>query len=311
MLDCTMLDYKSQVEKLLQKTAIKKNYNNKVLEFLRTESTVNENPRIAKSIQHIQDCATFLGFTERDGRALIAKANFCRERICHVCAWRRQSKFVAQTIPLLDVMMKRGYTFVFVTLTVKNCSYSNLSAEIDNLLLAYSKLLKRRKISRSWLGVMRGVELTYNQASCTFHPHIHLLVAVSPEYFVDSALYVSQKELRALWGECLGVDYIPSVDIRSIGEIGRGAVEVMKYCLKPSFEVDALRSLYYILHGRRLISFSGVFSKMRKELSLSDFENNLTDDVVPSGNAHYMLYKFDDTGGIYKFYEEFYIERGV
>lgn len=307
--DYIICDFQSQVDFLLRKTAIKKSYNKNVVSFLNTEIGLDKaglfKDRLRRTADNILGCATYLGFTEHNGRALIGKANFCRERICYVCAWRRQAKFLAQIKPILNLLGCRGYQFLFATLTVKNCCYADLDSTVSDILAGFSKLLKRRKFARGWCGVARAVELTYNESDNTFHPHLHLLIAVEEKYFSDSSLYISQRDLCLAWAEVLGLDYIPSCDIRKVTEESAGAVETFKYTLKPSRAIDALRAFYYVLRGRRLISFSGVFADVRRELRLSDFESVLTDDVVAGGSRKFRLYEFDATGGVYRFYKDF------
>lgn len=284
----------SQEEKLLQKLIIKKAYNKKVIEFL---ESIGEHERAL----NVEQCGTHVGITNIDGIAKIVKADFCRERICSVCAWRRQAKFVAQTFPIISILEDEGYRFIFVTLTVKNVKYGDLPGAVDSLLKGYELLRKRRKIKRAWRGIIRSVELSYNQEQKTFHPHIHLLVAVKENYFADPYSYIEQRELSAMWGECIGADYMPICDIRRVDDSGAGAVETLKYSLKPSQAHEVFSAFFYIMKGRRLISFCGKFAKLRKDLKYSDFENILTDDVEHKKRVSYNLYTFDATGGVYRF----------
>jgi hypothetical protein len=129
---------------------------------------------------------------------------------------------------------------------------------------------------------------------------------VKQSYFSNSGEFVSQQELCDRWQKSLGIDYIPICDIRKVTDAERGAVETLKYAFKPSFEDDALSSFFYVLKGRRLVSFSGVFADVRKLLKLSSFEDILTDDIASTKGRQFecMLYKFDTTGGVYSFYEK-------
>lgn len=284
----------SQEEKILQKLLIKKSYNKKVISFLQE---IGELER-AYNVEH---CGEYVGITTIDGIAKIVKADFCRERICSVCAWRRQAKFTAQTFPIISILESQGYRFIFITLTIKNMPYEELRGAIDDLLRGYELLRKRRKIKRAWKGIIRSLELSYNAEEKTFHPHLHLLVAVKESYFADSGQYITQAELTELWGDCINVDYVPVCNIKVVDDSGAGAVETLKYSLKPTQAREAFSAFFYILKGRRLVSFCGVFAKLRKELRFSDFENVLTDDVGRTKSIKYNLYTFDATGGVYKF----------
>jgi plasmid rolling circle replication initiator protein Rep len=294
--------YECQVEKIIEKARVKKGYNAQVISFL-------EGRGDWKRAERIRECATYLGFTNIDNIAHIVKANFCRERLCSVCAWRRQARFVAQMRPVLQ-RLESDYQFIFATLTVQNVPLRDLRDTVDSMLIAYDKLLKHRKVRRSWCGKVRSLELSYNSDTDTFHPHIHMLIAVKPEYFELNGLYISQNELCYHWQECLQCDYIPVCDIRRVSDNMRGAVETLKYGLKPSKGETPLQAFADVLRGRRLVSFSGVFADVRRLLKLSSFEDVLTDDVLGGATRiEYILYKFDATGGVYNYYDRLYYEK--
>lgn len=302
--------YDCQVNRIFEKLYARKNANKTVIDFLESEAYKNSgNPwgesAYLKSL-HLRECATQIGISNVAGIAHIVKADFCRERICNICAWRRQAKFVSQTRPVLNILSNRGYRFIFVTLTMQNMPFEELNKALDLIMQAFHKFVMRRQVKRAFRGVIRSVELTYNEKKDTFHPHIHMLVAVEENYFSNTDLYISQELLSELWRDSLGVDYIPIVHIETIDDTEKAQLETLKYSLKPSQNEKALKVFLYVLRGRRLISFSGVFAKLRKELMLSDFEDNLLDDVVKEGKKiFYDLYRLDSTGGIYKFYERY------
>ena len=285
------------VNKVLTKTAIKKKANKPIIKWLKSQ---NQNYKA----ERLENCANYVGVTVINNIAHVVKADFCHERICAVCAWRRQSKFVAQMNPVLENLKGQGYEFIFATLTIKNCYYNKLSAAIDILLKAYDRLLKRKKIKRAWKGVTRSLELTFNEDTKTFHPHLHLLIAVNSDYF-KSEDYITQEELTQFWKECAEVSYKPQVDIRKVTDEGGACVEVLKYALKPSEEQEAWSAFFYILKGRRLVSFSGIFAQERKRLKLSSLEI-LTDDIKnkEKNKYTYTLYKLDVTGGVYTYIKE-------
>ena len=285
------------INKILTKTAIKKKANKPIINWLKSQ---NQNYKA----ERIENCANYVGVTVINNIAHVVKADFCRERICAVCAWRRQSKFVAQMNPVLENLKNEGYEFIFATLTIKNCYYNKLSAAIDILLKAYDRLLKRKKIKKAWKGVTRSLELTFNEETKTFHPHLHLLIAVDSEYF-KSEDYITQEELTQFWKECAEVRYKPQVDIRRVTDENGACVEVLKYALKPSEEQEAWSAFFYILKGRRLVSFSGIFAQERKRLKLSSLEI-LTDDIKnkEKNKYTYTLYKLDVTGGVYTYIKE-------
>lgn len=301
----TTLGYQSQVQKTLRKCEVKRKLNESVIEWL-YKKQLNE------YAYALEDCATVIGFTDIANVAHVTKANFCRKRLCNICAWRRQSRFTAQTFPVLQILQSRGYRFIFATLTVPNVPLEELQGTVNLLMKSYDRLLKHRKIKRSWCGKIRALEVTYNRERQTFHPHIHVLVAVRNEYFNDNSLYITVDEFRDYWEESLqtSFDYPLQVDIRAVDNEERATVETLKYTFKSSKDATALEGFYTTLRGRRLVSFSGVFAEIRRELKLSDFENILTDDIPENSGKKltYQLYKFDATGGIYNFWKEYELD---
>ena len=291
---------KSQERELFKKLIRKKKENNIVIDFLHS---IGQHERA----NNVLYCGTHVGITTIENIPKIVKADFCRERLCFVCAWRRQARFMAQMYPVLEILSKRGYQFLFATLTIKNTDYDNLQDAIDSLMHGYEKLRHRRKIKRSWKGIVRSVELTYNQENNTFHPHMHLLIAVEKDYFYNSSKYISNTELSMYWQEVLEVEYTPIVDIRKVDSTEKATVETLKYSLKPNKTSQALSAFFYIMRGRRLISFCGVFRKVRTELQYSDFDTILTDAEDVKKGIKYNLYTFDATGGVYRLTQEYNI----
>lgn len=290
--------YESQVAKILQKTKIKKALNEDVVQWLMDQGLTEK----AYTINH---CADLIGITDIGGVAKIVKASFCRERICNVCAWRRQTKFMAQMFPVMEIIGKK-YEFVFVTLTMRSVALDDLKSAIDDILLAYDRFLKHRRVKRSWLGKVRGLEMKFNPKNNTFNPHIHILVAVDKDYFTNADKYISHTMLVEYWRESLRANYSPRCHLEKVTDADSGAIETLKYSFKQMTNNTALAGFYYALKNRRLVSFSGVFAETRKLLKLSDFENVLTDDMPEDTprNLTYTLYRFDATGGVYNYYKD-------
>lgn len=301
----TMEPTESQQKRILQKLAAKKQTNKKVIEILEKEHQKNT----ATKIQH---CATFIGFTNVNGEQKIGTANFCRERVCSVCAWRRQMRFIAQTLPILEYLAK-DYDYIFLTLTLKNCSYDELDDQITKLLKGYDKLLHRKEIKAAFGGCIRSLELTYNEKKRTYHPHIHMLAAVKKDYW-HSGAYITQKRLCQLWAEVTEIDYKPVCGIQKVHDDQKqnAALESLKYAFKPSIICeDVIKAFLYKLKGRRLISFSGAFKRARKEFKLLDCERYLLDTEKPlKRNFEGILYEFDVNGGVYKYYKTITINGG-
>jgi len=136
------------------------------------------------------------------------------------------------------------HRYLFLTLTVKNCVVSELGAVVAQMNAAWKKLTKRKQFpAKGWL---KAVEVTRNQdersqSFGTAHPHIHAMLVVPSSYFKNET-YVKQETWRELWQSCLGVDYLPVVNVKAVKprpgqdtlSALRGALtETLKYTVKP------------------------------------------------------------------------------
>ena len=233
----------------------------------------------------VADCGTFLEFhvTESDER--LHSANFCKDRLCPTCNWRRSLKIFGQVSQVMDVLEQRDYRFLFLTLTVRNCSASDLPDTVQGLYDGWRNLYHERSFfSRFVMGTFRSLEVTRNKKTGTFHPHLHVILAVRPDYF-SGRNYFTQKRWATLWRSCCRLDYDPIVDIRTIkpGPDGlSGAVaEVSKYAVKDvdylggsmADRMNFVSAFLSALAHRRLCSFTGCFNQVRKQLALDDVED--------------------------------------
>ena len=71
--------------------------------------------------RRVLDCGSFLEFKVTEEKAKLQHANFCRDRLCPMCNWRRSLKIFAQVSKVMDALQAEGYQFLFLTLTVRNC----------------------------------------------------------------------------------------------------------------------------------------------------------------------------------------------
>lgn len=239
----------------------------------------------------VSDCGSFLEFyVTHGGRKRLKRANFCKDRLCPMCNWRRSLKIFSQVSSVMDVLENSGFQFIFATFTIRNCSAEDLPSAISQLMDGWRYMYhKHKRVMKVVKGAFRSLEVTRNAKTGCFHPHLHIIFAVNSSYFT-SRQFISQREWSLIWKECCGLDYVPVVDVRRITDKGgkglSGAVaEVAKYAVKS---VDYLTGdvpqmagtvLTYLrsLSNRRLCSFVGCFQKVRKALNLDDVE---TGDLV-------------------------------
>lgn len=224
-------------------------------------------------------------------------ARFCRVRLCPICQWRRSLKTFAQMSKVLDIAKADGYQFIFLTLTLRNCTADALSDELTHILLSFNRLMKYKDVQKAVKGYYRGCEVTHNIRTDEYHPHLHVVLAVRPSYF-NGQTYISHDKWVALWQRALQVEYTPVVDIRKCRGGAKAIAEACKYAVKPSdilnfddwdMTVDTLRVLDKALENRRFVGLGGILKEIHKKLHLDDMEegdlvhveSQSTDEATP------------------------------
>lgn len=234
-------------------------------------------------------CATWLQYgVSQDGSKQLSAANFCQLRLCPLCSVRRARRNAYRLSRVLDtVEASDGVRYVFLTLTIRNCSGEALGDTLQQLTKGWDRLLRQRPVRRAVKGWFRALEITRRGKG--YHPHIHAILAVEPSYFSrSSGLYITQADWVSRWKQVLRVDYRPSVYIRVTRDkggstVGRAAsLEAAKYTVKDSDYIDPhlrddvaaaiLRDYTLALHRRRLTAFGGVLKVAARRLDAGDLD---------------------------------------
>jgi plasmid rolling circle replication initiator protein Rep len=261
------------------------------------------------------NCGSFLAFKfAEDDSMVLHSANFCRIRLCPMCAWRRSLKIFSQVSRVMDEVTKeKDYEFLFLTLTIRNVSGEELPSAVTKILHGYRALFDRAVVKKNVLGAFRALEITHNtnrrsKSFDTYHPHLHCILMVNKSYFHKN--YITQKKWAKLWGEAVGADYEPIVFIEKINSsasnIQKAVAETAKYTVKDNdflsadsnLQDDAIRWLDKSLAGRRLISFRGEFDKIAKRLKLDDcIDGDLihvdpTEELRDDLRSHLVVYRW-------------------
>lgn len=256
--------------------------------------------------ERLRSCANTLHFgVDADGKRRLVGTWFCRVRLCPICQWRRSLKLYSQMRKVMRYLEPQEYQYIFLTLTMQNVKLDELPGALENLILGFNRLTKYKEVSRVCQGWYRGVEITHNLdrdsgSYDTFHPHVHVVIAVRKSYFSDR-YYLSQARWTELWQRALQVEYTPLVDIRKVkGATAKAVCEVTKYAAKSQdyivlddwdMTVETVKGLDVALHRRRLVGFGGCMKDARKVLELEDNESG---DLVHVDE--------DDTYGEYEYF---------
>lgn len=275
-------------------TAIEEEINGKFLDKRMNNTALIESfirLKRFRQAEQVSWCGTQLEFkapADQSEAPKLFKANFCKNRLCSMCTWRRSMKIFGQVSQVMDVIQS-DYEFIFLTLTVRNCSAAMLPATIDQLQEGFNRLMKTAQIRKAFKGYFKALEITHHPEylrDVEYHPHLHLIVAVNKSYFT-SRDYISQAKLIGLWQSVCALEYTPVVGIQKIRQadiqkneisLKKAVCEVAKYSIKNSEvtrgsfdEIDRTVETYITaLASRRLCSFGGIFKKTAKALKLDD-----------------------------------------
>lgn len=245
-----------------------------------------------KKAERMRDCATWLTYSRAEGKLKLSRANFCRVRLCPVCQWRRSLKTYSQMKQILAALDGK-YKYLFLTLTMRNCKPSELQHSITYLLEAWRHFIGYKRIEDMMEGYFRALEVTHNLEQDTYHPHLHVILAVQNSYFT-SRKYTTQAELARLWQLALHADYTPVIDVRRVkGTDTKAIAEAAKYSVKASdiicyddwqLTVDTVKLLDVALNNRRMIAMGGCIREQHRILHLDDSDEGDLLDIGHSGD---------------------------
>ena len=292
------------------------------------------------------ECAKILLFKnfEQIGYRKLFKAFMCKILLCPFCMTRKSILIGNNLHKVLQFGAdEKKLEYIHLTLALKNCKINELQDTIELMLKSFKKFVNRDIFLQKGKGAkgtvkgwFRNLEITFNQEDKTFHPHFHIILAVEKSYFFKETNpdgYLTQERALQMWKECLGVDYLPTVDLRKVyylddkgnkiikfdndGEGLKKAVEESsKYITKvmelltiedEKLQKKVIRSMLQALSYRRLFAYGGVLKNIRAELKLQDEEKsnliNLGDDEIDTTGMEAIieLYKWcDEHGGQYQ-----------
>lgn len=264
--------------------------------------------------ERMGECSGFLKFAYSETSGFILKqAYFCKVRYCATCQWRKSLYWKAMMYQTYDKLIKTHPThrFVFLTLTVKNPLIGDLRDTLRHMNASWQRLIKRKEFLGSVDGWIRTTEVTRPKLprkrksdpvvfcpktkNTHAHPHFHVLLMVKPSYFGKG--YIKRERWQELWADCLRVDYLPQVDIRTVKPKKGGSddngmrsaiAETLKYAVKPSEIVHdsadpAARDWFYELtkqtHKLRFVASGGALKDALKP------EDKITDDdLIKTGD---------------------------
>lgn len=181
------------------------------------------------------------------------QTNRCHDRWCEACQVERRRLICFNLRTQLPEDRIR-----LLTLTLKSTAQP-LRRQIDRIYDAFTKFRLRKPILACIKGGLAFLEITRNNDTRLWHPHLHVLIV---------GTYLPVDLARRVWHEVTGDSYI--VDVRDVGDRERAASYVAKYASKAVpktvwSDPQSLDELIGAMRSRRTFNAFGAW----KHLSLS------------------------------------------
>jgi plasmid rolling circle replication initiator protein Rep len=212
---------------------------------IRAEITAKhfEEARLFSKAKRMDQCADMLVFRHNGEKLKLHQTWFCKVRLCPMCNWRRSIKIATQNKKIVETVNEREKVkWLFLTLTVQNCSAEKLENVVQAMSKAFNGLTRRKAFKTAVKGFFRALEITRdrdkkitekrfktnpgyykrqglgvgseNPNYGTYHPHFHVLLCVKPSYFTRD--YIKQSDWTDMWQRAMKVDYKPIVHIQKV-----------------------------------------------------------------------------------------------
>lgn len=246
--------------------------------------------------ERMSSCGNYLEFMRNieTGETHLVGGMFCRLRLCPMCAFRRSLKTFANISAIVLQPEYKELQWIFITLTVENCTGDELSDTIDRIHSAFARMTasKSTLFRQTYRGWYRSLEVTYNEEEDTYHPHLHMLACVDNDYF-HSKRFMKTEDMVQHWKKFLNkakkkdgseydeITYDPVCWIEAVyGNSKKEIAEVSKYTVKPVSYEDkpkVLETLTRALHRKRCTALGGIMKETSRRLKLEDAEDSVLD----------------------------------
>lgn len=175
----------------------------------------------------------------------------CHDRFCEACQREKRLKISRNLVNKMPDGRVR-----FVTLTLRS-SNTPLKDQIDRMVKAFAKLRRGARLRKCFEGGIWFLEVTRNNKTCLWHPHLHVLVQGD---------YIPLDLLRLEWHRCTGDSYI--VDVRDIKHVNEVVGYVTKYAAKAVNvasipDDESLTEVMQVFQSQRMYQPFGSWTKLK------------------------------------------------
>ena len=293
-------------ERLLD-SLYKNSFNYKIAEYYQTLYMITDDDNYMRNCERVANCYKYFSIDMylKHNITDITSISLCNDKFCKNCQNVLSKQRYLKFKPYLDALSEE-YDLYHVTLTVPNVSGLFLNDTLDKMYDSFGKFIKifRRKNSRhkylnleslGYVGAVRSLELTYNEAS-GYHPHFHCIFALKKELDLERCIVnkfsysngifnrsftTFEQTIQKLWyliynnkriteDNFLNAEgYSCTADITNYDY-----KEVFKYTLKETFD-DIVNSEVVFLTVRRALHYRRIIQGYGKLFGISDYEGEV------------------------------------
>lgn len=280
----------------------------KLYEMLQNSEIANATARTLEAVKMCGDVVKYAIAYDDANKVKHKKLLYtetCKNRWCLRCMQRKALADALEIYTLANYLYtEKNYRFLFVTLTVPNCSGDDLRDTITRLNKGIDRLFKRAPYNTVFKAWITKVETTYNVKRKDYHPHLHVLVAVPRLYLKNSDTFISNEKLRKDWREVYKDDTITQVDIKKAsGDTKRkrmkSVLELAKYTAKPSHylrDQKVFDTFFHAMKNRQSLRFCRELSELHKMYDLDCYgllaKWSLFEDADAVEYTHKLLLKW-------------------
>lgn len=221
-----------------------------------------------RSYYHALTCSEVL--VQEDGKL---QTVHCKTRICPICGAIRTAKAVDAYLPIV-----KGWDAYLVTLTVPNVLGCALKSTIDEMIDVFRNCTRSIKRKMPFLGI-RKLEVTFNSAKRTYHPHFHVIVDGRAAAMAVRLAWLDRYPRASDQGQDLR-----KCDKNSLRELFKYAMKVLSSDSDkkgdPRLSPAAVDTIVQALSRKR--TFQNFGFKLVKELDEDDFDGAAMEAPVGS-----------------------------
>ncbi|WP_194472527.1 protein rep [Streptococcus suis] len=188
----------------------------------------------------------------------------CQDRFCARCQRRKAIRDGKCIMAVATGMVHlHNSRIIFMTLTIP--SMADLKSGIADLNEGYRRLMQYEDITNVVQGSIAKLEATHNRKTGLFHPHLHVMLFVRPDYFdLRKSHYISTEKLLELWRRACQDDSITQVHLQAVkrdtNSIMAAVAELAKYVAKSADYTasdEVFLKYYEALKDAKLLRYAG------------------------------------------------------